>query len=146
LLPIIVHRCHRRCCRCRRATTTATATTVVKLTVIHCQRKRQQQHHHQRTNGNTNMKTFTSPVNLDLFNLSTVFEVCDVGQGNLAISKLLALKYFGPFLQSTYYWMSRSTFLGGGVNYREEFKTKNWREQVPATSIHSILNPFKLLA
>ena len=34
--------------------------------------------------------------------------------GNLAISKLLALKIFGPFLQSTYYWMSRSTFLGGG--------------------------------
>jgi hypothetical protein len=29
---------------------------------------------------------------LDLFNLSTVFEVCDVGQGNLAISKLLAQK------------------------------------------------------
>jgi hypothetical protein len=50
---------------------------------------------------------------LDLFNLSTVFEVCDVGQGNLAISKLLALKSFGPFLQSTYYWMSHSTFWGG---------------------------------
>jgi hypothetical protein len=28
--------------------------------------------------------------NLDLFNLSTVFEVCDDGRGNLAISKLLA--------------------------------------------------------
>jgi hypothetical protein len=27
---------------------------------------------------------------LDLFNLSTVFEVCDDGRGNLAISKLLA--------------------------------------------------------
>ncbi len=45
---------------------------------------------------------------------STVFEVSAVGRGNLAISKLLALKNFGPFLQSTYYWMSRSTFLGGG--------------------------------
>jgi hypothetical protein len=60
------------------------------------------------------MKTFTSPVNLDSFNLSTVFKVCDVGQGNLAISKLIALKKFGQFLQSRYYWMSRSTFLGGG--------------------------------
>ncbi len=35
------------------------------------------------------MKTFTSPDDLDLFNLSTVFEVCDDGQENLAISKLL---------------------------------------------------------
>jgi hypothetical protein len=33
---------------------------------------------------------FTSPDDLDLFNLSTVFEVCDDGQGNLAISNLLA--------------------------------------------------------
>jgi hypothetical protein len=61
------------------AATTATATTVVELTVVHCGRKRQQQHHHQRTNGSTNVKTFTSPDDLDLFNLSTVFEVCDVG-------------------------------------------------------------------
>jgi hypothetical protein len=44
----------------------------------------------------------------------TVFEVSDVGRGNLAISKLLALKKIGPFLQSTYYWMSHSTFWGGG--------------------------------
>jgi hypothetical protein len=36
------------------------------------------------------MKTFTSPDNLDLFSLCTVFEVCDVGQGNLSIVKLLA--------------------------------------------------------
>jgi hypothetical protein len=36
------------------------------------------------------VKTFTSPDNLDLFNLSTVFEVCDVGRANLAVSKLLA--------------------------------------------------------
>jgi hypothetical protein len=41
--------------------------------------------------------------------------VCGVGQGNLAITKLVALKNFGPFLQSTYYWMSGSTFLGGGA-------------------------------
>jgi hypothetical protein len=75
-----------------------TATPMVELTVVHCRRKRQQQHHHQHTNGSTNMKMFTSPVNLDLFNLSTVFEVCDVGRGNLAISKLVALKKFGPFL------------------------------------------------
>jgi hypothetical protein len=64
------------------------------------------------------MKKFTSPVNLDLFNLSTVFEVCDGGQGNLAISKLLALKHFGPFLRSTYYWMSCSTFVQGGGRSR----------------------------
>jgi hypothetical protein len=38
------------------------------------------------------VKTFTSLDGLDLFNLSTVFVVCDVGQGNLAIIKLLALK------------------------------------------------------
>jgi hypothetical protein len=38
------------------------------------------------------MKTFTGPDSLDLFNLSTVFDVCDVGRGNLAIIKLLALK------------------------------------------------------
>jgi hypothetical protein len=101
LPPIIVHRRDRRRCRCRRAATVSTATTVVKLTVVHCQRKRQQQQHHQRTNGSTNEKTFTSPDDLDLFNLSTVFEVCDDGQGNLAISKLLALKNC-TFLQFTY--------------------------------------------
>jgi hypothetical protein len=66
------------------------ATTVVKLAVVHCQRKKQQQQHHQRTNGITNVKTFTRPDIMDLFNLSTVFEVCDDGQGKLAISKLLA--------------------------------------------------------
>jgi hypothetical protein len=55
-------------------------------------KERQQQQHHQHTNGSTNVKTLTSPYNLDLFNLCTVFEVCDDGRGNLAISKLLALK------------------------------------------------------
>jgi hypothetical protein len=63
---------------------------VVELNVIQCQRKRQQQHHHQRTNGSTSMKMFTSPDDMDLFNLFTVFEACDVGQANLAISKFLA--------------------------------------------------------
>jgi hypothetical protein len=53
-------------------------------------KERQQQQHHQRTNGSTNMKPFTSPEDMDLFNLSTVFEVCADGQGNSAISKLLA--------------------------------------------------------
>jgi hypothetical protein len=90
---------------------------MVKLTAIHCQRKRQQQQHHQCTNGSTNVKTFTSPDDLDLFYLSTVFEVCDDGQGNLAISKLLALKNV-PFMQSTYSEMTRSTYLGGGVAER----------------------------
>ncbi len=73
LPPIIVYRrpCH-HCC-CRRATTAATATIQIKLTVIHYQRKTQQQQHHQRTNGSTNVKMFTCPDNLDLFNLSTVF-------------------------------------------------------------------------
>jgi hypothetical protein len=67
------------------ATTTATTTvanaattnTIVELSIVHCLRKRQQQHHHQHTNGSTNMKMFTSPDNLDLFNISTVFELVE---------------------------------------------------------------------
>jgi hypothetical protein len=90
--PIVVHHCHRRRCRCCRAATATTATIMIKLTVIYCRRKRQQQQHPQRTNGSTNVKMFTSPDDLDLFNLSTVFDVCNVGKGNLAISKLLAKK------------------------------------------------------
>jgi hypothetical protein len=68
----IVHCHHRRRGRCHRAATAATATTVVKLTIVHGRRKKQQQHHHQQTNSSTNVKTFTSPDNLDLFNLPTV--------------------------------------------------------------------------
>jgi hypothetical protein len=75
----VVHCCHPRHCRCRRAATASTATTVVKLAIAKCRRKRQQQQHHQHTNGSTNVKTFTSPDDFDLFNLSTVFEVCDDG-------------------------------------------------------------------
>jgi hypothetical protein len=90
LPPIVVHRRDRRRCRCRQAATASTTTTVVKLSIVHCRRKRHQQQHHQRTNGSTNVKTFTSPDDLDLFNLSTIFEVCDDGRGNLAISNLLA--------------------------------------------------------
>jgi hypothetical protein len=97
LLPIVAHCHHCLRCHCHQAATAATATTMVELTIVHCQRKRQQQHQHQRTNSSTNMKTFTSPDNLDLFNLSTVFEVFDVGQGNLAISELLALKILDHF-------------------------------------------------
>jgi hypothetical protein len=69
--PILVHHRYHRRCRCRWAATAAiaTATTVVELTVVHCQRKRQQQHHHQRTNGSTKVKTFTNPIDLDLFKL-----------------------------------------------------------------------------
>jgi hypothetical protein len=76
LLPPIV--IHHRCYRCRQAATatTTTATPVVKLTLIHIQRKRQQQHHHQRTNGSTNVKRFTTPDDMDLFYLSTVFLKC----------------------------------------------------------------------
>jgi hypothetical protein len=94
------------------AATTAIATTVVKLTVVHCQRKRQYQPHHQHTNGSINVKTFTSPVNLDLFNLSTVFEVCDVGQRNLAISKLLSFFKNGPFLR-IYILLDESLYIFG---------------------------------
>ncbi len=57
------------------------------------------------------------------FGNAPVFEVSDVGRGTLAISKLLALKKFGPFLRSTYYWMSRSTFLGGGGDNEEDDDT-----------------------
>jgi hypothetical protein len=57
------------------AATTATATTVVELTIAHWQRKRQQHHHHQHTSCRTIVNMFTSPDNLDLFNLSTVFDV-----------------------------------------------------------------------
>jgi hypothetical protein len=81
--------CHCRC-RCCWAATASTTTTVVKLAIVHCQRKRQQQQHYQRTNSSTNVKMFTSLYDLDLFNLSTVFEVCGDGLGNLAISNLLA--------------------------------------------------------
>ena len=50
--------------------------------------------------------------------------MCDVGRGNLAISKLLALKIFGPFLRSIYYWMSCFThFLGGGASQPNPDKT-----------------------
>jgi hypothetical protein len=48
---------------------------VVELTVVHWRRKRQQQHHHQHTSCRTILNTFTSPDNLDLINLSTVFDV-----------------------------------------------------------------------
>ncbi len=74
------------------------------------------------------MKTFTSPDNLDLSNLSTVFEVCDDGQGNLAISKLLALKNC-TFLQSTYCYIRVPTFLGVGAPGYEPLtkKAKNLR-------------------
>ncbi len=92
LLPIVVHRRHRQHCHCHWAATAINATIVIKLTVINCRRKRQHQQHHQCTNGSTNVKMVTSPDDLDLFNLSTVFDVCDVGQGNLAIIKLLAKK------------------------------------------------------
>jgi hypothetical protein len=92
LPPIVGHRRQRRCCRCCWAATTTTATIVIELTVFDYRKKRQQQQHHQRTNGSTNVKTFTSPGDLDLFYLSTVLDVCNVGRGNLAISKLLAKK------------------------------------------------------
>ena len=76
LSPIIVfhlrHRRHRRLHRCRRAATTATAAAGVEVIVINCRRKRHKQHHQQLTNGSTIFFTFTFPVILDLFNLSTL--------------------------------------------------------------------------
>jgi hypothetical protein len=73
-LVSIVHRRHCCRCRCHQATT---ATTANEITIIYGQRKRQQQHHHhQRTNGSTNVKTFTSPDDLDLFYLPTVTREC----------------------------------------------------------------------
>ena len=55
------------------ATTTAAAAAAgVELIVVNCRRKRHKQHHQQLTNGSTILFTFTFPVNLDLFNLSTV--------------------------------------------------------------------------
>jgi len=59
------------------ATAAIAATTCIvhRLPVVHWQRKRQHHHHHQWTNGSTIVGMFTSPDNLVLFNLSTVFEV-----------------------------------------------------------------------
>jgi hypothetical protein len=42
------------------------------LVVAISAKQKQQLHHHQLTNGSTILFTFTFPVNLDLFNLSTV--------------------------------------------------------------------------
>jgi hypothetical protein len=61
--------------------------------------------------------------------------VCDVGRGNLAISKLLALKKFGPFLRSTYYWMSWSRFLGGGAPHHQHHHHRHHREAHPGCVI-----------
>jgi hypothetical protein len=72
------------------AAAAAVATTVVELTIVHCQRKWQQRHHHQRINGSTNMKTFTSPVDLDLFNLYLLVPVLEKSQFR---------KYFGKWHQ-----------------------------------------------
>ncbi len=42
------------------------------LVVASSAKKKQQRHHQQLTNGSIILKMFTFPVNLDLFNLSTV--------------------------------------------------------------------------
>jgi hypothetical protein len=72
LPPIIVHCCHHRHYRCRRATTTSTATTMVKLAINHCQKNEKKaaaplayQRQHQR-------EIIYKSRQLDLFNLSTV--------------------------------------------------------------------------
>ena len=63
--------------------------------VVASSAKQKQQHHHQQlTNGSTILKTFTLPVSLDLFNLSTV-----------SFSSISA-NILGD--------LHRSTFLGGG--------------------------------
>jgi hypothetical protein len=43
------------------------------LVVAFSAKQKQQLHHQQLTNSSTILKTFTFPVNLDLFNLSTVY-------------------------------------------------------------------------
>ncbi len=91
--------------------TATTTTTVVKLSIVRCLRKRQQQHHHQHTNGSTNVKTLTSPDDLDLFNLSTVFVLVEgIQQFASCWHKKIVL-----FMHSTYSKMSGLMFWGGGV-------------------------------
>ena len=65
---------------------------------------------------------FTSPDYLDLLNLSTVFDVCDVGRGNLAISKLLAKKKCTFF--AIYILQDASITYFGGVNMGISFNIK----------------------
>jgi hypothetical protein len=48
-------------------------------------------------NGSTNVRMFTSPDDLGLFNLSTVFEVCNVGQGILQVASTYS-KMFCPII------------------------------------------------
>jgi hypothetical protein len=80
----------RFCCELSSIAATATAAAAAELPLppppppwsnspLSIAKERQQQQHHQHTNGSTNIKTFASPDDLDIFNLSTVFEVCDDG-------------------------------------------------------------------
>jgi hypothetical protein len=102
--PLLVSTVHRCCHQATTAATVTTTITVVKLTILHCQRKRQHQQHHQRTNGSTKVKTFASPDDLDLFNLSIVFEVCDVGQGNCTFFVICILMDESPCVLGRW-WM-----------------------------------------
>jgi len=64
------------------AAAAAAAAAGVELIVVNCQRKRHKKHPQQLTNGSTILFMFTFPINLDLFNLSTVsftFHVCNFG-------------------------------------------------------------------
>jgi hypothetical protein len=54
----------------------------------HCCPLPKKEHLYQCTNGSTNLKTFTSQTTWTYSTYLQYFEVCDVGQGNLAISKL----------------------------------------------------------
>jgi hypothetical protein len=90
-IPCCRHRRRRHCHHhCHQTTTATTATNIVELTVVFCQRKSNSIITTSIPMTTTNVKTLTSLDNLDLSSLSTVFEVFNVGQGNLAIGKLAA--------------------------------------------------------
>jgi len=72
------------------------------LVVAFSAKQKQQLYHQQLTNGTTILKTFTFPVNLDLYNLFTV----SFGSSLANISQAI-------YILS---WMPHSMFLGGGAH------------------------------
>jgi len=95
--------------------TTAAAAAGVELIVVNCRRKRHKQHHQQLTNGSTILFTFTFPVNLDLFSLSTVsftFHVCNFVK--LYIDSVFSVGIRSVFLRyyQYYRWKTRSVHFG----------------------------------
>jgi hypothetical protein len=70
-----------------------TTTTIVKLTIVHCQKERG-------SITTTSSIPAAAPRRKRL--QVPVFEVCNVGRGNLAICKLIPLKKNSIFLRSIY--------------------------------------------